>query len=106
MKYFILATIIFLNLTSLALGQEAATESMNLVQMGMYYIDMIAQLMFAVMLAATVITRVIPGKKDDEAVKSAWDKIHKLLAYLPTLGINPRTKKMESALEEMNSSDK
>ena len=109
MKYFILAVVLFLNMSSIALAQEAAApaaQPMNLMQMVMFYADMLAQFMFGLMIVASVLVRVIPGKKDDEALSSIWSKVQKVLGYMPTFGINPRTKKLQEALDAMKSSDK
>lgn len=109
MKALLMAFFALLLLSAtIAFGQAtpATPAPMNLVQMIMYYADMVAQLMFGLMLVATVVTRLIPGKKDDEALGKVWGKVHKVLGYLPTLGINPRTKKLQEALDRMKSSDK
>lgn len=76
-------------------------ESMNIVVMIQTYAEILAQFLLAAMLVATVAVRIIPGKSDDEAVAAIWIKIQKFLGYLPTFGINPRTAKLEAALEEL-----
>lgn len=58
----------------------------------------------AITLIATVIVKLTPGKKDDERVLEYASKFWKLISYLPTIGINPRTKKLEEAYKEMTES--
>jgi len=55
----------------------------------------------ALVVFATAAVRLTPSKKDDliiSKIASSWSKI---LMFLPTLGINPKTKKMQEALEEV-----
>lgn len=103
MKYFILTVIAILSFTSIAMGQDVppAAQPMNLMQMILHYVDALAQIMFGLMIVATAAARLIPGNKDDEKVHKAIASAQKVLGYLPTFGINPRTKKLEEALASM-----
>lgn len=55
----------------------------------------------ALTLLATVIARVTPTKVDDEAMTKVTRWVLKALKFLPTLGVNPQTKKMEEAIYEL-----
>lgn len=64
-------------------------------------IQVIALLGMAISLLASIIVRITPTKSDDEKLDLFLAKFLKVLAWLPTIGINPRTKEMEKALEEL-----
>ena len=64
-----------------------------------------AQGFFVLMLVASFVVRVTPGKKDDEAVAAFYKRVHGWLAYCPTLGKNPRTALLEKTLEEIQATD-
>lgn len=66
-----------------------------------FWIQFAAQFLMALTLAATVLTRVIKGDKDDIAVGKFTQALLKVLHWLPTIGINPQTKKLEEALKEV-----
>lgn len=50
---------------------------------------------------ATVIVRLTPDKADDEKLGIFMQKFLKVLAWLPTIGVNPQTKKLQEAYEEL-----
>lgn len=50
---------------------------------------------------ATVVVRLTPSKTDDLAVGKFSSKLMAMLRWLPTLGVNPQTKKLEEALYEL-----
>lgn len=66
-----------------------------------YYIEIISQLVFALVIVATLFVRITPSEKDNEVLHTWVVKIQKWMSYLPTLGVNPRTKKLEEALEDL-----
>ena len=99
MKVFIGFAIFFAS--SIALGQGAEQVGSGFIQMIMKYVDLVAQLVMALSVLATVVVRLIPGEKDDESIDSIVAKARKYLGYLPTFGINPRTKQLEAALENL-----
>lgn len=68
-------------------------------------IQMIALVLMAVTLLATVIVRITPSKSDDEMVHGFAGKLLKILQWLPTIGVNPQTKKLQEAYEEIKSKD-
>jgi len=89
---------LFLLFIPTALFAEEATPS--LISKTVMYFDFAAQLCFGIAILATIITRLTPKKKDDEMVAAWIEKMVKVLGYLPTFGINPRTKELEKALAE------
>lgn len=52
-------------------------------------------------LLATVIVRLTPSKTDDEKLGVFMQKFLKVLSWLPTIGVNPQTKKLQEAYEEL-----
>lgn len=92
--------------STIALGADEAVKEVakpGWLQQIPMYLEVLSQVFFGLMCAATVIVRVIPGKKDDEAVGKFIGKVQKYLGYLPTFGVNPRTKKLEAALADLKS---
>lgn len=65
-----------------------------------YYAVLIAQILGFVTIGATIIVKATPSKKDDADAKLITDKIWRYINMLPTIGINPRTKKLEEAYKE------
>jgi len=55
----------------------------------------ISHIVFGVVTLATIIVRLTPTKSDDKKLDAALKKTHKFMAYLPTVGKNPRTKELE-----------
>lgn len=70
------------------------------------YWPALAELSLAIMIAATVIVRATPSETDDEKVSKIASILMKIISYLPTIGLNPRTKKLEEALKELKESKK
>lgn len=64
------------------------------------YLQLLAEVYMAVSVLATIIVRLTPSKVDDEKLDKFNEKVFKFLSYLPTIGVNPRTKKLEEALKE------
>ena len=52
-------------------------------------------------LVATVVVRVTPSKADDQAVGKFTSMLMGVLHWLPTIGVNPQTKKLEEAIYEL-----
>lgn len=96
-SYYVLLSVFLFS--SVAFGQQA--EPVSLVEHIKMWLEVIAQLMFGLMIVATILVRVIPGKRDDEVVRDIWKKVQKVLGYLPTFGVNPRTKELQRALYEV-----
>lgn len=66
-----------------------------------FWINFAAQLLMGLTIVATVLVRVIKGDKDDIAVGKFTKVLLQVLHWLPTIGINPQTKKLEEALKEI-----
>lgn len=65
------------------------------------WIEMIALLGMILSLLATVLVRLTPSTTDDEKVGAFIAKFQKVLHWLPTIGINPKTKKLQEAYQEL-----
>ena len=63
-------------------------------------LELVFEVIGVLAVVATVIVQLTPDPEDDGKVKKVSDAIFKIISYLPTFGINPRTKKMEEALKE------
>ncbi len=68
-------------------------------------IQVIALLGMAVSILATLIVRLTPSKSDDEAVGKVTAFFLKLLHWMPTIGVNPQTKKLEEAYAELKAQE-
>ena len=55
----------------------------------------------AITVLATVIVKFTPTKADDQIVSKAGKIFVKVMQWLPTIGINPRTKKLEETIMEL-----
>lgn len=64
-------------------------------------IQVIALLGMVVSILATVVVRLTPSTTDDEKVGAIIAKFMKVLQWLPTIGVNPQTKKLQEAYEEL-----
>lgn len=65
------------------------------------FVQVIALLGMVISLTATVVVRITPSTTDDEKVSAVVAKFLKVLAWLPTIGVNPQTKKLQEAYEEL-----
>ena len=65
-------------------------------------LPLIFQAIGSLVIVATAIVRLTPDVQDDEQVGAIAEKFFKFLSYLPTIGINPRTKKIEDAYKELS----
>lgn len=66
------------------------------------YLSLLAQGLGSLVLVATVIVKLTPSESDNAMVKKYADIILKVISYLPTLGVNPETKKLKKAYEELS----
>ncbi len=55
----------------------------------------------ALTLLATIVARLTPTKLDDEYMTTVTRWVLKILKVMPTLGVNPQTKKMEETIYEL-----
>lgn len=111
---FLASFFMWLSVSTIALAQVASHEAApavvpsltSLLSLVVFYFDMVAQAMLGLTIVATAAARVIPGTKDDVLVESVTAKLMKFLSYLPTFGINPRTKALESELKALKDQPK
>lgn len=64
-------------------------------------LDGLSHLVLGVVIVATVVARLTPSPKDDEVIGNIRKAILTSLKFLPTLGMNPQTKKLEEAVKDM-----
>ena len=65
------------------------------------YFTYLCQGLGALCIVATIVVRVTPSEGDNVVVKKITDKIFVFLSWLPTLGVNPNTKKLEDMFKEL-----
>ena len=65
------------------------------------YVEIISQALVGIIILATVLARAISGGKYSEDITKAGGQLIKLLAWLPTLGLNPNTKKLQEAYDDL-----
>lgn len=65
------------------------------------FVQVFALLGMVISILATVVVRITPSTTDDEKVNSIVAKFLKVLHWLPTIGVNPQTKKLQEAYEEL-----
>ena len=57
--------------------------------------EVVPQIFMSLVILASAIVRILPKKTNSEKVRKVTDAIHKVVSYLPTLGINTKTKHLE-----------
>lgn len=65
------------------------------------YFEVVCQAIGALAVLASIIVRVTPSKKDDEIVSKVGKAFLWVVKRAPTIGLNPNTKKIEDAYEDM-----
>lgn len=73
----------------------------NIIQQIKDYLPLVLQALGGLVILATAVVRITKSKNDDVAVNSIANKFFKAVSYLPTIGINPRTQKLEEAYKEL-----
>lgn len=68
----------------------------------MEYLPLILEIIGVLVLVATVVVRLTPGPDDDSKLGSFAAIYFKVMEWLPTIGINPRTKQLKDAYKELN----
>lgn len=63
-------------------------------------IELGLEILGALVVFATIVVKLTPTKSDNEFVKKVADIVFKVFKYLPTLGVNPKTKELEEALKK------
>jgi DNA polymerase I-like protein with 3'-5' exonuclease and polymerase domains len=61
------------------------------------------QVLGSMVILATVIAKATVTKKDDEIMNEIDSVLLKVLNFMPTIGVDPRTQKLQDALEDAQS---
>lgn len=64
-------------------------------------IQLLSIILMIISVLATIIVRFTPSKTDDEKVSKFSSTLINILHWLPTIGINPQTKKLQEAYEDI-----
>ena len=65
-----------------------------------HILSLVAQFLGGVTIAATAIARLTPSKSDDEKVAKIANKVWAVIEWMPTVGVNPRTKEIKEGLDK------
>lgn len=66
-----------------------------------HWAELILELLGALVVLATVIARMMPKSKIGGHVGKIADFLFAVIAWLPTIGVNPKTKQLEETVKEM-----
>lgn len=70
------------------------------------YAEMVSQVLMCLTIVASALVR-LPRFKEHKSRVGSWGSfLMKALNYMPTLGINPRTKKLQEAYAELEKNTK
>lgn len=92
------------DLEKLASAGDSINKLDNLLSSAGEWASFLAEMLGALTVLATIIARKTKSVKDDEAVEGLTKFYLKAISYLPTLGVNPKTKRMEEELKELKKS--
>lgn len=67
------------------------------------YLPIILQSLGALTIVATVLVRLTPSPADDADIKRYSESIWRLIAWLPTIGVNPQTDRLKKAYDALSS---
>jgi hypothetical protein len=65
------------------------------------WVQVAAMYLGALTVVGTVVVRLTPSKKDDEVAGKVSKYVWKVIEWLPTIGLNPKTKDLKKAYEEL-----
>lgn len=74
---------------------------LELLQNVQAWIEVIAYISLGLVVIGTSLAKLTPTKKDDEFVVGAESIVDKVVKFLPTLGVNPRTQALEDELKRL-----
>lgn len=60
----------------------------------------------AIAVIATIVAHLTPNPKDDGVVKKIATAVFKIIAYMPTIGVNPKTKELEKIVDNYGKDEK
>ena len=64
-------------------------------------IQAIALIGMCLSILATIVVRITPSESDNLKVDAVIQNFMKLLSWMPTIGLNPNTKRLREAYEEL-----
>ena len=64
------------------------------------YVQAASVVLSGLVVVASAVAKVTPSKTDDEVVSKVGKFLFKVLAFLPKVGLNPQTKKLEEFYNE------
>ena len=70
-----------------------------------FLINNFATIFTALSFIATFVVRLTETESDDKVVKQVLDFIRKVAEFMPTLGKNPRTQRLEQELKKLKEGD-
>jgi len=70
------------------------------------WIELVCLTVTALVAVATIIVRLPYFKRYESKVVGVQTKVQKVLAWLPTIGVNPRTKELEEKIKEVGTTPK
>ena len=70
------------------------------------YASTLLEVLGGLVLVASAVSRLTGTLKDDALVAKADSFLSKVLSFLPTLGLNTNTKRMQELLDRMNGKEK
>jgi len=70
------------------------------------FLQDLSMLVTGLMIVATIFVRITPNPDDDTSLNAFIIKLQGYMKYLPTLGVNPKTQKLEEALKELQEQKK
>ena len=65
------------------------------------FLSKASYILMVVVIVSTLIAKLTPTPKDDKVVSKFSALVLKLIKFLPTLGVNPSTKKLEETFKSM-----
>ena len=65
------------------------------------WIEMAAMILSSLVVVSTIVVRITPSKKDDDVHSRFAEMVMKVIKWLPTIGVNPQTKELERAYDEL-----
>jgi hypothetical protein len=65
------------------------------------FIQQASLILTIITLLATVLVRLTPSVEDDAKVEKYYGYLQLALKWLPTIGVNPNTKKLEETIAEI-----
>lgn len=70
----------------------------------LFYVPLFFELLGVLVVISTVAVRFTTSKSDDKKMKILGSRFFKYMSYMPTFGINPRTKLLEEMFKDINES--